>query len=99
LKMGSRNEQSCDKTASEVQSNNSMVEEESSTISLDMEGLGPEIPRLDEKGSRKKWGPIYPERKSTRIQDDGRTMMEKAQDNKRRDDVEGDYGKGNTKKS
>jgi hypothetical protein len=48
-------------------------------------------------GKRVKWGSVLPERKSTRIQNEGRT--EKAQDNKKRVELEENYPKGKNRKS
>jgi hypothetical protein len=51
-----------------------------------------------DKGKKAKWGPVIPERRSTRIRNDGRTSLEKAKDNKKNEDVEDVYMKGKTSK-
>jgi hypothetical protein len=50
-----------------------------------------------ERGVRKtsKWGPILPERRSTMIVNDGRSSLEKANDNKKKED---NYTQGKKKK-
>jgi hypothetical protein len=40
--------------------------------------------RFGAEGKRSKWGPVLAERKSTIIQNDGRTSLEKAKDNKKK---------------
>jgi hypothetical protein len=50
------------------------------------------------EGKRDKWGPVQVERRSTRIQNDGRTSLEKATANKKKGDLEEFYLKGNNKK-
>jgi hypothetical protein len=50
------------------------------------------------EGKRAKWGPVQADR-STRIQNDGRTSLEKAKDNKKKGDLEELYSKGNTRKT
>jgi hypothetical protein len=48
------------------------------------------------KGSKKsKWGPVQAERRSSRIQSDGRSSLEKAKSNKRKGDLEENYIKDN----
>jgi hypothetical protein len=48
---------------------------------------------------RNKWGPVVAERRSLRIQNDGRTSLEKAKDNKKKEDLEEVYNKGKRKNS
>jgi hypothetical protein len=48
---------------------------------------------------RNKWGPVIAERRSLRIQNDGRTSLEKAKDNKKKEDLEEVYNKGKRKNS
>jgi hypothetical protein len=48
----------------------------------------------DRKGKKKKkWGPVLAERKSSGIVIDGRTSLEKAQDNKKKSDMVEGRGK------
>jgi hypothetical protein len=51
------------------------------------------------EGKRAKWGPVQAERRSTRIQNDGRTSLEKTTTNKKKGDLEEFYLKGNNKKA
>jgi hypothetical protein len=51
------------------------------------------------KGKKPKWGPIFAERRSTRVKHDGRTSLEKAKDNKKKDEVDMNYNKGKKKSS
>jgi hypothetical protein len=53
-----------------------------------------------ELGEKKKgkWGPVVAERRSNRIRNNGRSFLEKAQENKKREDLEGNYNKGKAKK-
>jgi hypothetical protein len=50
------------------------------------------------RGKRNKWGPVQVERRSTRFKNDGRTSLEKAQENKKKMDLEELYNKGKNKK-
>jgi hypothetical protein len=50
-----------------------------------------------EKGKRTKLGPVIPER-STRIANDGRASLEKAKQNKKKEDLDDIYRKGKTSK-
>jgi hypothetical protein len=51
------------------------------------------------KGSKKsKWGPVQVRRRSSRIQNDGRTSLEKAKPNKKKGDLEENYTKGKNDK-
>jgi hypothetical protein len=45
-----------------------------------------------EGGKRSKWGHVVPER-SSRIANDGRTSLEKAKENKKKEDLEENYAK------
>jgi hypothetical protein len=44
-------------------------------------------------------GPIFAERRSTRIKHDVRTSLEKVKDNKKKEDLNENYNKGKNKKS
>jgi hypothetical protein len=50
------------------------------------------------EGKRSKWGPVLAERRSLRIQNDGRISLKKAKDNKKKEDLEEVYNKGKRKK-
>jgi hypothetical protein len=43
---------------------------------------------------RSKWDSVLAKRKSSRIRNDGRTIMEKAQENKKKEDLEDNYKRG-----
>jgi hypothetical protein len=47
---------------------------------------------------KNKWGPVVLER-STRIRNDGRTSLEKAKENKKKEDLEGIHIKGKKSKA
>jgi hypothetical protein len=51
------------------------------------------------EGKKSGWGPIFVERRSTRIREDGRTTMEKAKDNKKKEDLEENYTNGKKRSS
>jgi hypothetical protein len=50
------------------------------------------------EGKRIKWGSVLPERRSTRIMNDGITSLEKAKENKKKGDLEELYIKGKNAK-
>jgi hypothetical protein len=50
--------------------------------------------KLPEGGKRSTWGPVVPKPRSSRIANDGRTSLEKAKENKKKEDLEENYAKG-----
>lgn len=57
-----------------------------------LEGRKEEVKETKLKQGNKKWGPIQAEKKSSRVVDDGRTAMEKAQNLKRKVNLEDNPG-------
>jgi hypothetical protein len=61
-------------------------------------GKGEQRKKMLGTGKRTKWGLVIPKRRSTIIRNDGRTSLEKAKKNKRKEDLEEFYIKGKSNK-
>jgi hypothetical protein len=70
-----------------------------SEMGKDEVGMEISQPNMSQKAARQKskWGPILAER-SIRIRNDGRTSLDKAQEQKKKEDLEDIYAKGKSKK-